>query len=480
MTLWSLSRRDGFPHAWALLAGAESSGRMLTALCFGALLMECEQRGLLEHERKVLQGLEGLGGDGGNDAHANCRALSAAAVNTAVMRLLEMDQGSQAADVLEDMSQCGQRKDMDADLADVSHCAGAEPDVAAASKPTVPLSSRDWGVPAGTPYAKELRLLNFVLERARPGDAASVCEAIEKFGKEVLNPTGSWLKVAGDSKAVVLVAAVRLGPPRGSVLEIGTYCGYSALQMAIALPGVRIVSLEVDPAHMVVARNVVAFAGMAHVIDVWTGHSKDLLPRLPARYERSGPLLFRAVFMDQRGSRYEDDLGVLEEMGLLLPGAVIVADNVLKPGAPLFLWRILKGGYYETDVVRVREFAMPSEDWMSVSVLVRPLRTAPRLLGPSESDEELVNVAERAAGDDEEALQPIESPQELWQLQWESDRIRERATRPGRSVTFAEWAAFAEDMRERLARSGIAATADAASFQEEAASRLRSRGRATR
>merc|ERR1740122_113634 len=140
-------------------------------------------------------------------------------------------------------------------------------------------------------------------------------------------------------------------------------------------------------------------------------------------------------------------------MGLLLPGAVIVADNVLKPGAPLFLWRILKGGYYETDVVRVREFAMPSEDWMSVSVLVRPLRTAPRLLGPSESDEE--------------PLQPIESPQELWQLQWESDRIRERATRPGRSVTFAEWAAFAEDMRERLARSGIAATADAASFQEE-------------
>lgn len=30
---------------------------------------------------------------------------------------------------------------------------------------------------------------------------------------------------------------------------------------------------KVDPAHMVIARNMVAYAGMAHMIDIWTGHS---------------------------------------------------------------------------------------------------------------------------------------------------------------------------------------------------------------
>merc|ERR1719433_2214747 len=113
--------------------------------------------------------------------------------------------------------------------------------------------------------------------------------------------------------------------------------------MALAFPGARIVTLEVDPAHMVIARNMIAFAGLAHMIDVWTGHSKDLLPRLPGRY--GGPENFKlsAVFMDQRGSRYDEDLAVIEQMGLLLPGAVIIADNVLKPGSPIFLWRLLCG-----------------------------------------------------------------------------------------------------------------------------------------
>ena len=38
-------------------------------------------------------------------------------------------------------------------------------------------------------------------------------------------------------------------------------------------------------------------------------------------------------------------------------------------------------------------------------------------------------------------------PEELLQLQWESDRIRAQATRPGGSVSFAEWAAYAEHMK---------------------------------
>merc|ERR1719428_2358547 len=71
--------------------------------------------------------------------------------------------------------------------------------------------------------------------------------------------------------------------------------------------------------------------------------------------------------MDQRGSRYTQDLETLENQGLLLPDAIVVADNVLKPGAPLFLWRLVKSGAYVTEILQLQEFAMPSEDWMSIS-----------------------------------------------------------------------------------------------------------------
>merc|ERR1711904_555726 len=111
-----------------------------------------------------------------------------------------------------------------------------------------------------------------------------------------------YFKVAGGSKAEVLSAAVCRAPARGSILEIGTYCGYSAIRMAMACPGVRIITLEADPAHMVIARNVIAFAGLAQVADARTGHSKDLLHRANLNYKGKDILEFRAVFMDQKGS----------------------------------------------------------------------------------------------------------------------------------------------------------------------------------
>ena len=180
----------------------------------------------------------------------------------------------------------------------------------------------------------------------------------------VLAAGNKWLKIAGRTKADVLKVAVEQAPDRGSILEIGTYCGYSALRMSLARPDTRIVTLEVDPVHMIIARNVVAYAGLAHNIDVWMGHSKDVLHSLPARYNDGPPLSFCVVFMDQKGSRYDEDLAILESLDLLRLGAVVVADNVLKPGSPFFLWRLSKSGAYDTQIVTLQEFAMPSEDWM--------------------------------------------------------------------------------------------------------------------
>ena len=44
------------------------------------------------------------------------------------------------------------------------------------------------------PSLQELRLLAHVFDTAPSGDAAAVCDAIERFGEDVLNPAGQWLK----------------------------------------------------------------------------------------------------------------------------------------------------------------------------------------------------------------------------------------------------------------------------------------------
>lgn len=46
-----------------------------------------------------------------------------------------------------------------------------------------------------------------------------------------------------------------------------------------------------------------------------------------------------SFLFDDHFDRHQD-LHVLEERALLAPGAAVIADNVLKPGAPRFLWKL--------------------------------------------------------------------------------------------------------------------------------------------
>eukprot|EP00933_Yihiella_yeosuensis_P031332 TRINITY_DN24890_c0_g1_i1.p1 TRINITY_DN24890_c0_g1~~TRINITY_DN24890_c0_g1_i1.p1 ORF type:complete len:434 (+),score=74.69 TRINITY_DN24890_c0_g1_i1:191-1303(+) len=345
-----------------------------------------------------------------------------AAVAASAIRLAAAGSVSKCSQILEDTS-----SNSEVHLS-IRHAIGLKPP----SSLQASFAAVQEAVGVAGPYAKELGLLRHVLSTVRPRDPAAACHAIEDFSNKVLEGEGRWLKIAGDDKAQVLLKAVRSAPvSEGGVLEIGTYCGYSSILMASILPeDVRITTLEVDPVHAIVAINVIAYAGLSHRIDVLLGHSRELLPRMKPPLGQEGKANFSAVFMDQRGSRYDQDLKVLEQRGLLAPGAVIVADNVLKPGAPLFLWRVTRDPLFETEICPVKEFAMPAQDWMSVS---RFKPTNRSLDHATQSDMHL------------------NPPSEILQLHQESDRVRAKALGQGRSVTYTEWAKFARWMQARLA-----------------------------
>jgi len=109
-----------------------------------------------------------------------------------------------------------------------------------------------------------------------------------------------------------------------AVLEVGTLGGYSTIRLARALPpGGRVVSLEIDPHRAAVARANVETAALDAVgVDIVVG------PALATMRDLEGP--FDLVFVDADKPSTPDY--VAAALGLVRPGALIVADNVVRRG----------------------------------------------------------------------------------------------------------------------------------------------------
>eukprot|EP00439_Symbiodinium_sp_Y106_P003925 s2988_g1.t1 len=210
---------------------------------------------------------------------------------------------------------------------------------------------------------KELRLLEHLEQTAVRNCPASVIHSLEQFSTE-----NSWLKVAGGEKAKVLQAVVR---PTDRVLEIGAYVGYSALRLSLLQDGRQQVrAIESDPLNAAVAQEVLHLAGATESVQLRVGRACDWLA--------SGCLdPVDVLILDHRGTVYHEDLTSAEP--LLNEGARVLADNVLHPGAPMFLLAVQDR--YEVEVHVLQEFGMPEvEDWL----LVCTPKTWP--VAPSDSD----------------------------------------------------------------------------------------------
>jgi predicted O-methyltransferase YrrM len=112
-----------------------------------------------------------------------------------------------------------------------------------------------------------------------------------------------------------------------SILELGTLGGYSTIWLARALPADgRLVTLESVPRHAEVARENIARAGFADVVELRVGPALETLPKLVA--EGAGP--FDLIFLDANKDGYPEYFTWALELSR--PGTLIVADNVVRDG----------------------------------------------------------------------------------------------------------------------------------------------------
>lgn len=109
------------------------------------------------------------------------------------------------------------------------------------------------------------------------------------------------------------------------ILEIGTAYGLSTCYLGAALPnsGATIHTIEFDPE---VAKQAQTNLDEAKVrAKVWAGDALQVIPDMKGKVIAK----FGVVFLDADKSSYLRYLGALKDADLLMPNALILADNVI-------------------------------------------------------------------------------------------------------------------------------------------------------
>jgi len=199
---------------------------------------------------------------------------------------------------------------------------------------------------------RERSLLRYTLKASTEGDALSVIEAMDAFWQEYYKgeSTTEW-KLRGTA----LDDAIKKAAP-SAAMELGTYCGYSAVRIGRLLPpGGKLVSVEVDPLYAAIAtkvrcpallrhaspprsngcvsphaRQVVEHAGLGDSVKIEIGDLAEKFDRIATKYSLGS---LDALLMDHGASNYLPDLTYLESKGMIKEDTAVLCDWSLYPGS---------------------------------------------------------------------------------------------------------------------------------------------------
>ena len=163
------------------------------------------------------------------------------------------------------------------------------------------------------------------------GNPTKVLAAIDEFAR-----TKKYLMNVGEDKGKIVTDLIGEVKPQ-TMLELGGYIGYSCILFGEAVRkagGKKYFSLERNPEFAAVIASLADLAGLSEVIKVIVGSSDVSIKRLHS----SGTVQkVDMMFLDHYKPAYTTDLKLCEELGIVGPGSVLAADNVIAPGNPPYL-----------------------------------------------------------------------------------------------------------------------------------------------
>ena len=159
---------------------------------------------------------------------------------------------------------------------------------------------------------------SYIFENAKQNDPDSILKAMDDFAKNK-----RFLMNIGNEKGLLLTEELKKLGKNILILELGCFCGYSAILMAKNLGNAgKVVSLEVNRTFAKNASEIINFAGLKDKITIIEGSSDKIIGTLRYRFD--------LVLLDHWKNLYKRDLIAIEKRGLLKNGSIIFADNVGK------------------------------------------------------------------------------------------------------------------------------------------------------
>ncbi|XP_051881781.1 transmembrane O-methyltransferase homolog [Pristis pectinata] len=190
-----------------------------------------------------------------------------------------------------------------------------------------------------TGLSREERAFHYVMSNCIPGDPENILGTFDEWCFH-----SEYLSNLGPEKGRILERLIYENAPQ-TVLELGTYCGYSTLRMARTLTlNARLYTVEMDERNAAVAEKVIRMAGFDEdTVEQIVRPSDEVIPQFREKFEVDK---IDFVFMNHWKRCYLRDLQLLEDYNLLREGSIILADNVIFTGAPHFMQYAKSCGKY--------------------------------------------------------------------------------------------------------------------------------------
>lgn len=128
--------------------------------------------------------------------------------------------------------------------------------------------------------------------------------------------------LSGHVQGKILYMLCKMIQPK-RILELGTYTGYSAINMALAIADdAQVHTIEVEDEQEEIISRFIAKAGLQHKIICHFGDAKTIIPGLKESFD--------LVFIDADKREYPEYYRLIIDQ--LKPGSYIIADNTLWDG----------------------------------------------------------------------------------------------------------------------------------------------------
>lgn len=199
---------------------------------------------------------------------------------------------------------------------------------------------------------REVDLLHYVFARSDikelRGSPTKVLAAIDEYHEQF-----NKLMNIGPAKGAFIADIIAEHKPC-VMIELGGYVGYSAILLGDALRkhgGKQYISIEKNPEMAAVSTQLVNLAGLRDTVRIEVGSSNEVLQELICETKEIDQV--QLILMDHWQDLYLPDLWLLEQLNALTPGSsLVLADNVIMPGAPSYLEWVQATPLQKKDIIQ--------------------------------------------------------------------------------------------------------------------------------